>query len=368
MRICGRNFRAGIACSILLFSLFFTALPNWLFADLIKVEWFWGCPVANYVVEHSIDGNSSGFMWHGLVFDVLFWILYFSLFGVGGGVLLRKIGLKIRPGFCLIALWLGTVALYAYLYRPDILINVETGGYLSFLESPTKQVDLAMRFGDVEKLQALFREHPDLVSAASITGKTPLHQAAYWGQTEIVKLLLADKADIEARDMNGYTPLFDAAICGNTGAAELLIRNGAKVNVMGHSQETPLMLAAGWGHNSMVLLLLANKANVTARDFEGMSALHEAAYCGYQSTAQLLIASNADVNLRDNDGETPLFCAAKAGRARAVQLLLSNGADASAVDMRGMTPIQVASNDDYTNIVEIFKQHGATNNGHVREP
>ena len=196
MRICDRNFPVGIACSVLLLSLSFTALPNFLFADLRQVEWYWGCPAPNYVVEHSVDGNSRGFLWGHLFFDILFWVLYFSLIGLGGRALLRKIGLNIPPAFCLIALGIATAALYVHLYRPDRLINIETGGYLSFLESRTEQVDMAMRFGDVEKLRALFRKHPDLAFSADPAGRTPLHKAAYWGQADIVKLLLADKADV----------------------------------------------------------------------------------------------------------------------------------------------------------------------------
>jgi ankyrin repeat protein len=328
--------------------------------DLRQVEWYWGCPLSNYADQHSIDGDSRGFDWNRLFFDVLFWVFYFSLLGLGSRALLRKIGVNIRPGYCLIGLWILTVGLYTYLYRPDILINVETGGFLSFMESPPKQMDMAMRFGDVEALKELFRKHPELVSSADITGRTPLHQAAYWGQNEIMRLLLSDKANIEAKDMTRQTPLFKAAICGCTGAAELLIRNGAQVNIVDDFRETPMMAAAGGGNYGTVLLLLACKAHVNTRDREGMSALHEAAIGGHRNVAQLLMASNADVNMRDNEGETPLFCAVKDGRSKVVQLLLFNGADVDATNKYGTTPMQLALENGYTNIVELIKRPDET--------
>jgi len=333
MRICDRNIPVGIVVSILLLSLFFTALPNSLFVDLRRVDICWGCPATNFAIEHSIDGDWRGFAWDHLFFDIFFWVLYFSLLGLGGNALLRKIRLKIHPGFCLVALWIATALLYAHLYRPDLFINAETGGFLGFLESPQWQVDMAMRFGDVEKLQTLFRKHPELISSADVVGRTPLHEAAYWGQIEIVRFLLANRANVHAKDRNGRTPLFGAATCGFTGAAELLIKSGANVNVMDDMKETPLMPASGWGNNSVVLLLLANKA---------------------------------DVNARDNNGETPLFQAVENGKEKTVELLLSNGADVSVPDKYGMTPIQIASANGYTNIVEILKRHSAIDNGHAK--
>jgi ankyrin repeat protein len=363
MRIRGRKFPAGIACSIFFLTLFFTALPNSLFVDLRSVEWCWGCPLSNYAIEHSIDGDSSGFLWDRLLFDVIFWVLYFILLGLGGNALLRKIGLSIRLGFCLTALSFLTAALYLHLYRPDILINAETGGFLSFLESSPNQVDTAMRFGDVGMLQALFTKHPELISSIDITGRTPLHKAAYYGETSIVRLLLADKADVEARDTFGDTPLFGASINGYTGAAELLIKNGANVNVRNDTWETPLIYAAESGNNTVLLFLLANNSNVNAQDRDGSSALDKAIALGRENTAQLLITSNADVNIRDNDGETPVFHAVKAGQTKIVELLLSNGADANAVNRHGKTPVQVASDYGYTNIVEILRRYGGMDNG-----
>jgi len=62
-------------------------------------------------------------------------------------------------------------------------------------------------------------------------GITPLHTAAYHGHTEIVKLLLKRKADINAKDKDGETPLIAALTSGHTEIGELLINKGAGVNI-----------------------------------------------------------------------------------------------------------------------------------------
>ena len=59
-------------------------------------------------------------------------------------------------------------------------------------------------------------------------GETPLHDAAYGGQKEIVELLIAEGADVNAKKEDGYTPLDEAIINDETETADLLRKHGAK--------------------------------------------------------------------------------------------------------------------------------------------
>lgn len=71
-------------------------------------------------------------------------------------------------------------------------------------------------------------------------GKTPLHEAAFSGNTEVVSLLLAYKADPNARDNQGETPLHCAARYGYMEVVKLLLAHGADVNAKDKSKRTPL--------------------------------------------------------------------------------------------------------------------------------
>jgi hypothetical protein len=82
--------------------------------------------------------------------------------------------------------------------------------------------DVAGR-GDFERVKALLKVNPDLVSAKDKNGMTPLLLAAGAGHLDVVKLLLASKADVSARDNNGVTPLYAAAGFGHKDTVQLLL-------------------------------------------------------------------------------------------------------------------------------------------------
>jgi len=62
---------------------------------------------------------------------------------------------------------------------------------------------------------------------------TPLFLAAGSGNTEAVRFLIRQGADVNARERFGQTPLSEAAFYGNVGVIEELLKNGADVNALG---------------------------------------------------------------------------------------------------------------------------------------
>jgi len=70
-----------------------------------------------------------------------------------------------------------------------------------------------------------------------------LHYAAWKGHKEIAELLIANGADVNAKDYKGVTPLHVAAWEGHTEVAELFIAKGADVNAKMEDGDTPLDLA-----------------------------------------------------------------------------------------------------------------------------
>ena len=86
----------------------------------------------------------------------------------------------------------------------------------------------AVRDGDTERVRLLLDEGAD-INRADCYGRTPLNRAAGRGYTEMVELLLVRGADINTADNDGYTPLdyANAALQGDTAMVELLSEHEA---------------------------------------------------------------------------------------------------------------------------------------------
>ena len=85
---------------------------------------------------------------------------------------------------------------------------------------------------------------------------------------DVVRVLLDNGANREARDRDGETPLAYAARFGSHRICSLLIEKGANVDTRDEDGTTPLMLAAREGHVDVVRLLLDHGATgaATARE------------------------------------------------------------------------------------------------------
>ena len=190
--------------------------------------------------------------------------------------------------------------------------------------------------GRSEKVRALLRDHPELVSTKITNGHTPLHDAAYRGHENVVELLLAKGADVNAKGNSDRTPLHNAASGSKPNVARLLLTKGAKVNARMENGYTPLYLAARHGPRSVAELLLANGADVNARDDDGATPLHQAAEYGHKDVAELLLAKGADVNIKCSDkGWTPLHQAIFYGHLDVARLLLAHKAEYTIFDVAG---------------------------------
>src|SRR4051812_48579074 len=116
--------------------------------------------------------------------------------------------------------------LTAVYHRQKEIVNllVARGAALTLFE--------ACAAGEVERLERLMVDAGTTINAYSDDGWTPLHLAAYFGNTKIAEMLLGQGADVTARSRNstGNTPLH-AALAGNHKlVAGLLVGHGADVN------------------------------------------------------------------------------------------------------------------------------------------
>jgi hypothetical protein len=124
-----------------------------------------------------------------------------------------------------------------------------------------------------------------------------LFNAACNGHAEVLKLLIAAKADVnQARTKDGATPLYVAAKKGYAEVLKLLIEKGAHINKV--------------------------------RTDDGATSTHVAAENGHVEAVKMLIAAGALVNMvRTKDRATPAYIAAENGHAEVYTILRCYGAE-----------------------------------------
>ena len=105
---------------------------------------------------------------------------------------------------------------------------------------------------------------------------TVLHSASYYGNLQMVQVLLRFKADVNARDRDDWTPLYYLSNSAyfsqqsHANVARVLLEHGADVNACSNRRVTPLHLAVRSRRKiDLVRVLLEHGASVDAEDENG---------------------------------------------------------------------------------------------------
>jgi hypothetical protein len=190
--------------------------------------------------------------------------------------------------------------------------------------------DTAMN-GDVAKVKALLKNKPELVSIVDDDlGITPLHLAAEKGHKDVVELLVAKGAAVNAQNCFGDTPLFEA-LKGN--------------------------------HKDIVEFLLASKANANAKACDGLTPLHIATGQWHRDERELILTKGIDfkqwdehLSLANNDQiyffDTIIYASSfgAADIPDMVKMLLAKGAAVNAVTFRAFL-----QRCPYDNFLQLFR-------------
>jgi ankyrin repeat protein len=173
-----------------------------------------------------------------------------------------------------------------------------------------------------------------LALAASVHGvesNTPLIDAVKAGDQPAVRLLLKQRADVNAAETDGTTALHWAVRADDRDTVSLLLKSGAKANAVNRYGVAPLQLAATNGSAAAARLLLDAGASPNTANPDGESVLMTAARAGSVETVQLLASRGADVDARESwFGESALMWAAAENHAGVVRTLVKLGAQVNA--------------------------------------
>ena len=170
---------------------------------------------------------------------------------------------------------------------------------------------------------------------------SPVFIAVQHGHVELVRWFLR-RADTEAPS----GALFCAISLRNPDMVKVLLQNGANVNAKGKGRWSALQQASYLGYNKILLILLKNGAEVDHLDEREFSGLMLAARANHAEVVSFLLKAGAQVNLKGHFGRSALFFAmdllTNAQNSTVIQTLLDGGADVNLKDDNGTTPMLYA--------------------------
>ena len=160
-----------------------------------------------------------------------------------------------------------------------------------------------------------------------IDGNNDLITASGTGNFDMVKYLVKNGADVNARDISGDTALSIASEKENWEIAKYLIEHGADINTECYGK-TALIRASETGNFDMVKYLVEKGADINAfYDWDSISALMKASRFGYLEIVKYLVENGANINAKDYNGWTALMYASTMGYSQIVKYLIEKGAD-----------------------------------------
>lgn len=193
---------------------------------------------------------------------------------------------------------------------------------------------------DTSNMGALYAA-VDMSSLGEIYGRPPRQATDRHSVLDLIELLLAKGADVNAKLKtatltrnhtpgegtlgDGATPLMRAAKHGDYRAVEILLKHGADVSMKQRQGSTALLFACGFGRGQSAF---AEDVGTEADLFKAV---------------QLLVEHGADVKVNNDQGGTVMHFAAQAGFNSVVKYLAAKGAPLDQKDKQGRTPVDVAN-------------------------
>jgi hypothetical protein len=216
---------------------------------------------------------------------------------------------------------------YDATFEAPILLQLQNVEPLASDASPADHAlwrlkQMEIDFDEGSYRSAVLDGKADVVKLMLTAGMAPetsdaLRLAVEGGHLEVVRHLIAHKANVNGKDAYGQSLVMSAASSHRPEVLKELIAAGADVNVANSYRITPLAVAAEQGHLDIIKILLAAKAKVNARDTSGGTALSVAVLRGYKEIVETLIATGADLK---RDKEDLLTLAADKPEIKAILL------------------------------------------------
>lgn len=181
------------------------------------------------------------------------------------------------------------------------------------------------RLGDVEAVKHILSHYKLSDYPKLWYGYLPSYEALNHNNTQVVKLLIENKAKLNFGEETSAKFLLHLAVKkNNLEIVQILLEKNVKVNDLNKKKQTPLHIAINQKNEEIVKLLLDNGADIELRDRYDCTPLHLAIKNGKINIVENLLNYNADIHSY-YDEKTMLHIAIENSRMDIAKLLIENG-------------------------------------------
>ncbi|KAJ5338084.1 ATPase inhibitor IATP mitochondria [Penicillium brevicompactum] len=234
--------------------------------------------------------------------------------------------------------------------------------------------------GQLETARESLRQGANIEAIDPTTDRRPLFEASYQGHANIVALLVANGANVNATNGRGgmeqaitiavsrnrecvLRVLLESGIDPNLATSKsgehllhiaayrrvqsrlavtkVLVEAGADLEALSPSSQTALQIAC-LHDPEVVRYLIESGANTDVRRPGGITVLHLAAIQGKINIVEVLWDLGFDINTKENCGHSVLYSACSNGRLEVAKFLLDRGAKINSRTLSGFTPLSAA--------------------------
>jgi ankyrin repeat protein len=214
-------------------------------------------------------------------------------------------------------------AAWRRLYDIDIKPSYESVFYqLSFKSKPQGNTSLyyAALCGFTYLVEQLIIKYPQHVNATGGYYRTPAVAALAGRHFELAQVLHRNGSSVEPRGNFENNPLHSAAYYGDLEMVQVLLDYGVDANAQNNPRCTPLDCVSR-NDPRVARLLIERGADPNLRGWSGFTPLHHALERGKIEMARVLIEHGARVEVKDDEGMTPLDIASGEQREEIIKLL-----------------------------------------------
>ena len=137
-------------------------------------------------------------------------------------------------------LWMGSY----YGHLDQVKSALEQGANPNFKgKGGFTPIVIAARNGYLDIVQYLLDHGAEMDKRDNSRKKSALLAAAFKSQNQVAEYLMTHGADINAQAINGFTPLHDAAWVGDYQLVKMLVEHGARTDIRNNDGQTALQCA-----------------------------------------------------------------------------------------------------------------------------